>query len=1017
MHRAIRSLLCSAVLAAASSLARADGGDDQYRFLAGLAEKGMHEMVVREGEDFLKRYGSHPKKDLARYRLANALFELHEVERALPHLRALARFERFEFAAEVAFRLGQAELAAGDPEAARRAFESCIAHGKDYLLEPARFHAAEAAFQTGDFAAASEGYAEVERLYPQGDYLAEASAGRAWCAWKSGDAAETVRRIESHTRRFGAGDAFAAELALLSGEARLALGDAAGALEAYRSVGPGEHADAALRGRAFALAESEKHAESAKAFEELLARAPAGPFAAEAALFAGVERLESGDARGALAALAHPAAGSGPELLYWKARALEKSGAPDDALQTLARALAAGPDEELRARLELARGDVLSTLGRGAEAARAYGSSGSDYALHAAAVAALNAGQTAEAARQAEELLMRFSDSAYAERARVVLGEARFLSGDRAGARRAFAGLDAQASDQALRTRALSRLAWCDYQDGDHAAAAERFGRLAREFPEAPEAEEARFLEGRAREGAGDADGAVRAWSAYLAEFPEGASRASVLAGLARHAELPRALELAETLARDASAGPERTRALFDVAERASAAGEHAAAEGLYRRILAAEAGELALAARYGLAWCLVQTARSPEALRELDLFERGDPAASDAKLCASARALAVWAAHESGEPGRAVRSWRALAEVSSDEEQLFQAAKTAALALQEAGRPAEAAQLLRELLGRVRRPEVAVRALIESAYLALEVGDVDRAEAEVRVAEKRAPGDPALAEAAFFVGEARFERQEVAAALALYRAASAAPSPVAPLALYKLGLAELQSGDLAAAEATLTRLVAEHPQAEVLAEALFLLSEARFQRGDYAAAAEVLERLLREHPTHPVRSKALFRLGLAEVELGRWQAGEARLGELLQREPRFENLAEAELARGRALVALGRGRAARQALARVLALDGESVLAARAHLALGRLSRSEGDLEAALSEFLKVAVLYAADEEVAEALYLAGECLSEQEKPDAARARWSEAAQEHPATKHGALARARLSGAPAESR
>ena len=91
---------------------------------------------------------------------------------------------------------------------------------------------------------------------------------------------------------------------------------------------------------------------------------------------------------------------------------------------------------------------------------------------------------------------------------------------------------------------------------------------------------------------------------------------------------------------------------------------------------------------------------------------------------------------------------------------------------------------------------------------------------------------------------------------------------------------------------------------------------------------------------------------------------------------PEFENAVEAELWRGRALAARKKTRGARQAFERVIALD-RGVLAARARLGLGHMSRDEGDLDEALSQYLKVAFLYAHEAEVSEALYHAGHVAS----------------------------------------
>src|SRR5580765_4254084 len=114
-----------------------DGADEQYSFIAGLAEKGMHERVVKEAESFLAQYPKHAKADAARYRLACALFELKETEKASAQFQKLAGRRNFEFEAEVHLRLGQCQLEAGDCEKAELEFRRAVDGGKDYLAAPA----------------------------------------------------------------------------------------------------------------------------------------------------------------------------------------------------------------------------------------------------------------------------------------------------------------------------------------------------------------------------------------------------------------------------------------------------------------------------------------------------------------------------------------------------------------------------------------------------------------------------------------------------------------------------------------------------------------------------------------------------------------------------------------------------------------------------------------------------------------------------------------------------------------
>src|SRR5262245_35804829 len=126
-----------ALVAPASAAVRQDDADEQYRFLAGLADKGMHEQVVREAERFLREHPRHARADHARYRLACALFERSREDQAIEQFRALSRQRGFEFEAEVAFRLGQCALHAGDCSTAAQSLARAVAAKKDYLEVPA----------------------------------------------------------------------------------------------------------------------------------------------------------------------------------------------------------------------------------------------------------------------------------------------------------------------------------------------------------------------------------------------------------------------------------------------------------------------------------------------------------------------------------------------------------------------------------------------------------------------------------------------------------------------------------------------------------------------------------------------------------------------------------------------------------------------------------------------------------------------------------------------------------------
>jgi TolA-binding protein len=256
-------------------------------------------------------------------------------------------------------------------------------------------------------------------------------------------------------------------------------------------------------------------------------------------------------------------------------------------------------------------------------------------------------------------------------------------------------------------------------------------------------------------------------------------------------------------------------------------------------------------------------------------------------------------------------------------------------------------------------------------------------------------------------VGEAHLAAGDTARALVRFEAAAAVPQPRAPEALYRLGFAQLAAGQPGEAESALATLLERHPGSELADEARFLLGECAFRARRFEEAARLFQDARRD-ARGELLAKALFRGGLAQGELGRWSECEAALSELARSFPEFPNLAEGELWRGRALAAQQKGRAARAAFERTLALD-QGELAALARLGLGALLESEGRLDDALSEYLKVALLYAHEDAVAEALFSAGRVLEAQRDGAKAAARYRELVEQHPRSRFVAEARERL--------
>lgn len=1029
----LASLLALALSARAPAPPVPQGSaDEQYRYLAGLVDKGLHELAVSEAREFLRAYPRHEKASLARYRLAGALWELGRRDEAAREYEALGGLEHFEYRAECLFRCGEAALARGDGTRAQAAYEGVLASGQDYLAAPALFALAETHFRARRFEQAEPRYLELLRTRPDCAEAPLARRGLVWCAFERGDRAETARRAET----FLADERDPArrdELHLLLGEARLA-DDPKAALEAFRALSGPEQAEARLRGEGFALAALGDDAGALRAFESLLERAPDGPLAREAALQAGIAHLRTGDAPAAVRRLESAGAGGDPETLYWLARAEQQAGDPKAALATLARALRAPPAAELAGRIQVLRGDCLAADGRAEEALEAYEESGSAAALHAGAVAALNQGDADGALRLGERLLRADPEPEQAQAARVILGEAHFLARRYDEAERAFEEAEARPTDAAEAVRLASRRAWCRYLAGDLAAARAGFTRLLERHGNAPqpgpELEEALALLVRIAVEEGPAEAAREPATRYLERYPRGRFADQALLALARAATGADARRnLAEWLRRFPE-HEQRVAVELELAELELAAGAHADAARRYARVRELAPGTRAAAqAAYGQAWCAFERhdlGACRQALAPLLGAVEARPSKKrgaareiqadtppDAELRPAALELSIWVEVEDGQLESAASAWHELAALGGDEARVLAGARRILSALRETRRFDAAEALLGECLASLRTPALAAEALLEGTYLALERADPQAAEATLGRAQ-RAGADPArVAEAGFHVGEARLAAGDEARALALFAAAAAGPSPRAADALYKLGFVHLARGELEPAEAALGKLLELHPESELVPEARFLRAECAFRRRDFEPAARDFAELARRVETGTgasaeLRARALFRAGLACGELARWSECAAALAELARVAPAFPNLAEAELWRGRALAAQDQGRTARAAFERTLALD-QGQLAAAARLGLGQLHEREGRLDDALSEYLKVALLYAHEEAVAEALLGAGRVLEAQGQGEQAAARYRELVDEHGASPLAQRARERL--------
>lgn len=986
-----------------------DQADEQYQFIAGLCEQGHFEMAVKESLRFLEDYPRHSKAKLTRYRLASALFELDRPKEAAPHYRQLAKSKGFEYLAETFLRLGQCELLEGRYSQAKQALSAAFESDQDYLKPSAAFFLGEAQFHLKNFAAAREHYGIALASKDAETYHAHARRGVAWSHFKLESFPASVQAAQRFLKDHAGHE--------LESEVRFLLGDAASKAEqpqvakgAWSRIESGPYLAPALRGRAYLESQAGDDRAAAKLFARLLELEPKGDFAQESAVQCGAHLLRAGAPQEALRVLMNPAAGDAAESLYWRARAQAESGDRETALKTLERAQGRAQGE-LAARIATARGDLLYDLGRLEESAAAYESDSSDYALHAAATAQLNAGRAEEALRIATRFCDQHSRSPYLASTRMVQAEALFQLDRFAEAMGAYSALisDPKDLDPEEQARTHARLGWCHYRLQELGEAARSFGEVTRRFPKSSEADQARYMEGRALAESDRSKEAGSVWASYLTQHPQGEHASEVRLQLAR---LGAGQEHLETLLESSPDDPLAAIALFELAESRSSAGEHAQAIDAYQRYLRQfPKDESAPQAHYGLAWSQRAQGEHRAALAAIENLLKTKP---EGELLLAGLEMAMWSAKDLGDARICAASWQRFSQSCKEEARLVAAARVVARSLQDVGEAALARQLYAQLRGRLAEAPLVLDLLIEEIWVCIEASQTEGTDPLFSEALSKAPGDARVQEAAFFGGEARFDAGQFKQAIPLYQAAAnEANGELYDDALYKLGFAHLSAEAHRPAAQAFQTLVERQPKSELHGESLYLAGECQYRAGQLKACVELLSRYRKAVPRHATRAKALFRLGQAAGELGQAELSADVLTELLKSFPDFERRVQATLEQGRALVALKRNRAARAAFDAVLkdsqSKESAAIFAARARIEIGRLHFGEGDFDEALSQFLKVSLLYGDGDEVREATLLAGMCLEKQGERDLAIAQYRKLAEQAPKSEQGQAALARL--------
>ena len=412
---------------------------------------------------FQTRYPDHPLAAQARLALGRYYYARGDDARAEEALvAALAQDGPADGRAQAAYLLGLVHRRQGRAEAAAAAFEQAATD--DTPTAPAALYAlGSLRADAGDWAGAADAFGQLRSRYGGSPEDETAGLALAEALIRTGQLAEGAD--EAERRRPGLFGDEAARGALLSGEARLRLGQADAAQRALADVPTDSRfaqRAALARGRA-ASAESDW---------------------AEAATFYAAARAGSAD-RAEDDAIAHEAA-------YYQGLAYKQAGRLGDAEAALTAAASRRPDGEYVDPALLELGLLHYERRRYDEATRAF-----------------------------ETLLQRNPRGPYAGEAARMMGEAYAASGDAARAQAAFRQAETLGTATAgTRAEVSFQDAYAIYQSGRYPEATPALLAVAAADPDGPRAGEALFWAGESAFQSGDYARSESILQDFLARFP-----------------------------------------------------------------------------------------------------------------------------------------------------------------------------------------------------------------------------------------------------------------------------------------------------------------------------------------------------------------------------------------------------------------------------------------------------------------------------------------------------------------
>lgn len=987
----MRAVLAIAVVAFLTHATLAQDGDRSLRTANGLLQRGLHAEAAAEYTTALRSLDNAAARDEARYGLAMSQYSLGRDADALRTLSGLETGSRFAYRADADVLRTHLYFRQKDYARAADAARAAVAHRDHAAWAGTASLLIESLHRAGRYDQTVENYTSLaDRMsqdrasYRRASFFAGLSQTiRAKRERDHARAAEWFERALPPRGRDELGD-----LAMLQqAQALRRAGRTADAISTYqRAAARGSDKtkpDAMLQLAAILRAEG-RSGEAANVLRGL-----ADDFGrhqpARVQFELGLALLDIDDLNDAARALDRAERAGDAELAddiaYWRAKADLRRDRAGNAAERLKTAIEQHPRSPLAAEMRYDLAVALQRDGESTAASRAFAqflTAHPDHAmapdaLYALASLALDAGDTERAAELASQFTSSFSQHPLATNARFLQGEAAYRRGNYRAAARAFAPL-IEASDPSLAQQASYRLGMSLHAQGQSDEATKHLRAVTDGRRTRTEFLPALFTLADIAFDTGAWQDAERSFGQYVeaaSEDGQGSDAATMKVALAqlRQSNTSDAIETLDNLLTTWPRSEHTAHAMFELAQAHVSQGDDGRAQRVFERLLERH-GDTRFAP-HALRHMAAIASRAGDAQRAADLYAQaadrgGSELASDIAL-ERARALI-----NAGRPQDAAnllrgmegpaRAWRVIALSRAGE---HDDAVKLANGLGTTGLDAESASLYQYALATSLR----------------HTGETDRASQVL--ASLSASQGPTSANAAIDLADLLISSKDNARAADLLEPI-ASHDTLGTTARYKAAWARYQLND----HRKVVSLLKDEDLGELTGPSAMLLGESLLELKRGREAAEQFEIALGNTGDGVQPEAALLRLGEAHAAAQDWRKSQAAYERHRREHARSPRWYMAEFGVGWALENSGKPREAMTHY-KAVADKHKGETAARAQFQLGECLFALKEHEDAVRELLRVDILHASPTWSAAALYEAGRCFEAMGKVGEARAQY----------------------------